>query len=84
LISSNNWLTDTKDELNDVINGNTKVLDDRKQFVYNYLKDGTASALFVKHFEQENPQQLELITDAGFKTDDKNDLGDDYADITKR
>ena len=85
LISENNYLTDTIDEMNASIDGNTEKIDDLKSFVYNWPKDNedaTCSTIILRNYSSKNPKKLKFVTNSGFKTDTKGDIGEDYAEIS--
>ena len=67
--------------MNAVIDGNTEKIDDLKSFVYNYDESGNAS-IIVKNYSSNRPRKLKFVTNSGFKTDVKGDVGEDYAEIS--
>ena len=81
LISENNYLTDTLDDMNASVDGNTSKIDDLKSFVYNWDDSGNAS-IIVKNYSAAEPKKLTFVTNSGFKTDSKGDIGEDYAEIS--
>ena len=85
LISENNYLTDSIDEMNASIDGDMSKIDDLKSFVYNwYQKDGQfAGSIILKNYSGSNPNKLKIVTDLGFKTDQKGDIGEDYTEISQ-
>ena len=86
LISENNYLTDTLDDMNASIDGETQKIDDLKTFVYNWYKpkDGPlCSSIILENYSSETPKKLKIVTDSGFKTDAKGDIGEDYAEISQ-
>lgn len=86
LISENNYITDVIDELNASIDGDNTKVEELSTFVYNYAKqEGGANygSMILKNFLSKNPKRLHFITDSGFKTDDKDDAGQDYAQISQ-
>lgn len=85
LISENNYLTDTIDDMNASIDGNTSKVDDLKSFVYNWPvspEDSMCSSLILKNYSSAQPRKLKFVTNSGFKTDVKGDIGEDYAEIS--
>ena len=85
LISENNYITDTIDELNAAIDGDTSKIDDLKTFVYNWpqsSEDSMCSSIILRNYTSKNPKRLRFVTDSGFKTDSKGDIGEDYSEIS--
>jgi len=74
-------LTDTIDDMNASVDGNTSKIDDLKSFVYNWDDSGNAS-IIVKNYSAAEPKKLTFVTNSGFKTDSKGDIGEDYAEIS--
>lgn len=86
LISENNYLTDTIDDMNISIEGDFQKINDLKGFIYNWFKpsDGpVCGSIILKNYTSNNPSKLRIVTDAGFKTDIKGDIGEDYAEISQ-
>ena len=86
LISENNYLTDTIDDMNVSIKGDTQKIDDLKSFVYNWFTPQSGQvcgSVILKNYTSSNPKKLRLVTDSGFKTDAKGDIGEDYAEISQ-
>lgn len=86
LISENNYLTDAIDDMNMSIEGDFQKVDDLKGFVYNWFKpsDGPiCGSIILKNYSSKTPNKLRIVTDAGFKTDVKGDIGEDYAEISQ-
>lgn len=86
LISENNYLTDAIDDMNMSIEGDFQKVDDLKGFIYNWFKpsDGPiCGSIILKNYSSKTPNKLRIVTDAGFKTDVKGDIGEDYAEISQ-
>lgn len=86
LISENNYLTDAIDDMNMSIEGDFQKIDDLKGFVYNWFKpsDGPiCGSIILKNYSSKTPNKLRIVTNAGFKTDIKGDIGEDYAEISQ-
>ena len=86
LISENNYLTDALDDMNASIKGDAQKIDDLQSFVYNWFQpnDGAlCGSIILKNYNSKNPKELKIITDSGFKTDAKGDIGEDYAEISQ-
>ena len=86
LISENNYITDTIDDMNVSIEGDTQKIDDLKSFVYNWFKPengSLCSSVILRNYSSGNPKKLRVVTDSGFKTDAKGDIGEDYAEISQ-
>jgi hypothetical protein len=72
--------------MNASIDGNTSKIEDLKSFVYNWFEneDGTkCSSIILRNYSSKTPRKLRFVTDSGFKTDVKGDIGEDYAEISQ-
>jgi hypothetical protein len=71
--------------MNASLNGDVQKIEDLKSFVYNWPKDPEDSmcgSIILKNYSSENPKKLRFVTNSGFKTDSKGDVGEDYAEIS--
>lgn len=82
VISENNLITDITDDINASIDGDTKTVGKLKSFSYNWMQQGRTAigSLVLKNMSQGN--KINVVTLAGFRTDEKGDLGQDYAEIS--
>ena len=86
LISENNYLTDTIDDMNASISGDNQKIEDLKSFIYNWYEDpsqGQCCSIILRNYSSNAAQKLNFVTDNGFRTDTKGDIGEDYAEITQ-
>lgn len=82
VISENSLITDVTDDINASINGDNGPLNELKSFSYNYMEQGSRKlgSIVIKQVEDGN--KLKVVTVAGFRTDQKGDMGQDYAEIS--
>lgn len=82
VISENSLITDVTDDINASINGDKGPLNELKSFSYNYMEQGSRKlgSIVIKQVEDGN--KLKVVTVAGFRTDQKGDMGQDYAEIS--
>ena len=82
VISENNLITDITDDINAALDGDTKTVDKIKSFSYNWIQQGRTGigSLVLKNMQ--DGKRINVVTLAGFRTDEKGDLGQDYAEIS--
>lgn len=82
VISENSLITDVTDDINASINGDKGPLNELKSFSYNYMEQGSRKLGSIVIKQVEGGNKLKVVTVAGFKTDQKGDNGQDYAEIS--
>lgn len=82
VISENSLITDITDDINAFNSGDTKMMDELKSFSYNYVKRGSMAVGSLLMKQVEAGSKLGVVTVAGFRTDQKGDMGQDYAEIS--
>lgn len=82
VISENNLITDITDDINASVDGDNTLVNQLKSYHYNWLEQNgnTIGSLILKNAAA--GQKLTVKTVAGFRTDQKGDLGQDYAEIS--
>lgn len=82
VISENNLITDITDDINASLNGDNSLIGELKSFHYNWIEEnGTKKgSLILKNLA--NNKKISVVTAVGFKTDEKGDQGQDYAEIS--
>jgi len=66
LISENNYLTDSIDDMNASIQGDSQKIDDLKSFVYNWYQEdgqGLCGSIILKNFSSNAAKKITFVTD---------------------
>lgn len=82
VISENSLITDVTDDINACLTGDKDPINKLKSFSYNYMEQGSRKLGSIIIKQVEGGSKLKVVTVAGFKTDQKGDNGQDYAEIS--
>ena len=82
VISENSLITDVTDDINASLTGDNGPINDLKSFSYNYMEQGSRKIGSIVIKQVEGGSKLKVVTVAGFRTDQKGDMGQDYAEIS--
>ena len=82
VISENSLITDVTDDINASLTGDEGPINDLKSFSYNYMEQGSRKIGSIVIKQVEDGSKLKVVTVAGFRTDQKGDMGQDYAEIS--
>ena len=82
VISENSLITDVTDDINACLTGDKDPINKLKSFSYNYMEQGKRKLGSIIIKQVESGSKLKVVTVAGFKTDQKGDNGQDYAEIS--